>query len=224
MVKKQSRFTEEDLSNILKNNTSLKIKEDKRKKTLSLLNSLKDNNENKLNIEKKKKGTDVNIIISSLKNSSITTLTSNEKGSEKICIWFSGARVLTLNQIFAILEKRPYEVFKYKKVWQECINNAIMTIPLDQRPYFNKTTRLTLFRRGTRLIDMDGFPTAFKYCIDALRYSGILSEDNPNIISEIIPIQQKGATSIGIMLESIDYEDEKEQENIYFNWFKKNEI
>lgn len=173
--------------------------------------------------KKKRKGTDVNIIISSLKNSIISTSYSNEKNKEYLCIWFTGARVLTLNQIFAILEKRPYEIFKYKKVWQECINNAIMTIPSNKRPYFYKNTRLTLFRRGVKLVDMDSFQTVFKYCIDGLRYGGILAEDNPNIISEIIPIQQKGATSVGIMLENIKEKEDLEQEDIFKKWFRSEE-
>ena len=129
MAKKQSRFTEEDLNNILKNNKSLKVKEEQKKKTLSTLKALKEEGEEQDNEKKKRKGTDVNVIINSLKNSIISTSYSNEKDKEYLCIWFTGARVLTLNQIFAILEKRPYEIFKYKKVWQECINNAIMTIP-----------------------------------------------------------------------------------------------
>lgn len=220
MAKKQSRFTQEDLNNILKNNTSLKVREEKKKKILSVINDLKDDDKTE---KKKKKGTDVNVIINSLKNSIINTSYSTEKDKEYLCIWFTGARVLTLNQIFAILEKRPYEIFKYKKVWQECINNAIMSIPAHKRPYFYKNTRMTLFRRGTRLVDMDSFQTVFKYCIDALRYSGILSEDNPNIISEIIPIQQKGYTSVGIMLESIKEKENIEQEDIYKKWFKSEE-
>lgn len=223
MAKKQSRFTEEDLNNILKNNKSLKVKEEQKKKTLSILKELKDDGVESNNEKKKKQGTDVNIITSSLKNSIISTSYSNEKNKEYLCIWFTGARVLTLNQIFAILEKRPYEIFKYKKVWQECINNAVMTIPSNKRPYFCQNTRLTLFRRGVKLVDMDSFQTVFKYCIDGLRYGGILAEDNPNIISEIIPIQQKGATSVGIMLENIKEKENMEQEDIFKKWFKVEE-
>ena len=223
MAKKQSRFTEEDLNNILKNNKSLKVKEEQKKKTLSTLKALKEEGEEQDNEKKKRKGTDVNVIINSLKNSIISTSYSNKKDKEYLCIWFTGARVLTLNQIFAILEKRPYEIFKYKKVWQECINNAIMTIPSNNRPYFYKNTRLTLFRRGVKLADMDSFQTVFKYCIDGLRYGGILAEDNPNIISEIIPIQQKGSTSVGIMLENIKEKENTEQEDIFKKWFQSDE-
>lgn len=220
MARKQSRLTESDLKNILSNNASLKIKEERKKKTIATLKEMKGD----LTEEpKKRKGTDVNQIISTLKDSIITTSTSNKKDEEKICIWFTGARVLTLNQIFAILENRKYEIFKYKKVWQECINTAILTIPAHERPYFNKATRLTLFRRGTRLVDLDSFQTVFKYCIDGLRYAGILSEDNPEIIVETIPIQQKGPTSVGIMLETIPDWKKKNDVNIYKEWFNKDE-
>lgn len=221
------RFTEEDLKKMLQN-PSLKINNHTKKeqvdKNKSIILGLKDDIETKNN---KRKGVDVSKTISTISSSLIQVDSCNESGKENFSVWYPGVRILSLNEIFAILEKRKYEAFKYKKAWQEAIQKAVMLTPVSRRPYFNGPTRLTLYRRGARLIDLDSFQTMFKYPIDALRYSGILAEDNPNIIVETKSIQEKGEKAVGLKLERLYDWQENEIGDIHLKWFgipEKNKI
>lgn len=161
------------------------------------------------------------IIMESLNSCQIST--NLEQHSDKLfySCWFSGARVLTLNELFSTLQSRKYEIFIYKKKWKLLIKEAVQIN--KNIPIFNGPTRIYLYRRGKRLIDLDSFQTIFKYAIDGLRQEGILPEDNPNIVVEIIPIQEKGEPAVGIRLERLyDWEDKKDL-NIFKEWFNKEE-
>lgn len=217
------RFTEDDLKKMLQN-PALKINDSKKTKQVEknkkIISEIKENIEEKNN---KRKGVDVSKTISTISTSLIQVNSCNIKGKESFAVWYPGVRILSLNEIFAILERRKYEAFKYKKAWQEAIQKAVMLTPVSQRPYFDGPTKLTLYRRGARLIDLDSFQTMFKYPIDALRYSGILAEDNPNIIVETKSVQEKGEKAVALKLERLyDWQD-KEVEDIHLKWFGKPE-
>lgn len=217
------RFSEDDLKKMLQN-PALKISDSKKKeqvtKNKSIITEMKDDVEDKNN---KRKGVDVSKSISTISSSLIQVHSSNIKGEESFAVWYPGVRILSLNEIFAILERRKYEAFRYKKAWQEAIQKAVMLTPISKRPYFDGPTRITLYRRGARLIDLDSFQTMFKYPIDALRYSGILAEDNPNIIVETKSVQEKGEKAVALKLERLyDWQD-IEKEDIHLKWFGKSE-
>lgn len=217
------RFSEDDLKKMLQN-PALKISDSKKKeqvaKNKSIITEMKDEVEEKNN---KRKGVDVSKSISTISSSLIQVHSSNIKGEESFAVWYPGVRILSLNEIFAILERRKYEAFRYKKAWQEAIQKAVMLTPVSKRPYFDGPTRITLYRRGARLIDLDSFQTMFKYPIDALRYSGILAEDNPNIIVETKSVQEKGEKAVALKLERLyDWQD-TEKEDIHLKWFGKSE-
>lgn len=113
-----------------------------------------------------------------------------------ISILFIGARLLSINQIFSILERRTYEIFKYKKMWQNLVQRAIEG--KEGLPWFEEDCELVLLRQAPRLVDNDALSTMFKYIIDALKIDKekskkyfILKEDNPIVVNNIKLIQIK---------------------------------
>lgn len=162
------------------------------------------------------------IIMESLNSCEISTKLRQTDTTLDLFLWFTGARVLTLNELFSTLQSRKYEIFIYKKKWKQLIQEAVL-LNKDPIPLFNGPTRIYLYRRGKKLIDLDSFQTIFKYAIDGLRQSGIIPEDNPNIVVEIIPIQEKGETSVGIRVERLYDWDEGIQVDTYNQWFNQEE-
>ena len=161
------------------------------------------------------------VIMESLNSCKISTHLEQDTNNLFYSCWFSGARVLTLNELFSTLQSRKYEVFIYKKKWKLLIKEAVQMN--NKVPLFNGPTRIYLYRRGKRLIDLDSFQTIFKYAIDGLRHEGVLPEDNPNIVVEIIPIQEKGEPAVGIRLERLYEWEDKKYLNIFKEWFNKEE-
>lgn len=217
MKKNSKRITEEDLKKILKNKNLKVSKNNPNNKSFQELISEKINDINKkTNIENIR-----NKIIDSLKYCDIKIDGSNEPGKEFICIWFEGARIMTLNEMLRTIQTHKYDLFKYKKEWQRLMSKAIMLLPKEKRPFFDTECSFTLFRQGVKLIDLDGFQAAFKYAIDALCYENILSEDNPNIMHETKSIQTKGKTYIcGLRIEKIKKSEDKSSEEVFNSWFK----
>jgi len=172
-------------------------------------------------ITKKRKGTNVSAIMDTLKNPIIECKCIKGENKMILYMWFTGARVLTLNELFSILQVTKYKTYPYKTRWKELIDLALLQIPPKDRPYFDGPTEITLYRRGKKLIDLDSFPVAFKYAIDGLRKSNIISEDNPEIMVSTIPIQQKGkTTSIGLKIERLyDWNEDYKERNIHQEWF-----
>lgn len=113
-----------------------------------------------------------------------------------ISILFIGARLLSINQIFSILQYRKHDIFQYKIMWQKLIDKALS----DKKdlPTFNENCELILFRQSARLVDNDALTAMFKYIIDALKLDKdnkkayyVLTEDNPKVVSNIKFIQKK---------------------------------
>lgn len=132
-----------------------------------------------------------------------------EASPKHLCLMFDGARLFTLNDLFAILQVRKYVVFGYKKLWHEITRKALASLGA-QKPHFDGPCHISLFRQGTRLIDRDSFAVMFKYIIDALRddekqnYIGLLPDDNPNIIFSDEKHQSIGPPIIGIRIDLIE--------------------
>lgn len=125
-----------------------------------------------------------------------------------ISIVFYGAKLYSLNQIFALLQSRKYEIFKYKKEWHRKIKQVLEQISLTEKiPYFNEPVQITLYRGAKKLVDEDSLTTMFKYIIDSLKKNnttnpnGVLSDDNQNVVSKILCYSSIEEPVIGIKIE-----------------------
>lgn len=156
--------------------------------------------------KKKKQGIDVAPILNSLDNSNPNA----EWDDNNLLVDIPGGRILTYNEIYSILQYRKYEAFKYKKICKKVIARALNKKNKNDKPYFDSPTRLTVWRVGTKEMDLDALPVVFKYFIDAFKKEGIIDDDNPNIIVEIKMLQDKGEHRLGLKLEKINnWEKEK---------------
>jgi hypothetical protein len=143
-------------------------------------------------------------------------LSSTTSSDEHVSFLFMGAKLLSVNQIFAILQYRKYEIFAYKKIWHEIIKNNLDLLAYDLKaegkklPYFDSSVEITLFRQASRLVDEDAMSTMFKYIIDGLKRdpkknpNGILAEDNPKIVHRIVCYSEKGEPAVGIKVKKIE--------------------
>jgi hypothetical protein len=159
---------------------------------------------------KKTQGIDVKTIVKEINECKVISNYSEQHFS----LLFDGARLLSVNQIFAILQYRKYEIFGYKKAWQKIIKDEIEK--LKDLPYFTSSVELTLFRQSPRLVDEDALSVMFKFIIDALKtdkkdnFRGIIAEDNPKIVQSIKLEQEKGPNFIGIKITDISKNNKKE--------------
>lgn len=177
---------------------------------------------------KKRQGIDVAPIIQSL----TTCVPQSMWGKDWLAINLDGARVLTTNDLFSILQYRKWEVFRYKKKCRELISRAIKNGPTNTntpKPFFDGPTRLTLLRVGTNEMDNDSVPVAFKYFIDAVkkekmndkrfdRNAFIIDDDNPDIIVEIKTVQGKGEPRLGLLFERLPEEWKKKTVPSWKEW------
>lgn len=127
-------------------------------------------------------------------------------------ILFHNAKLLSVNQIFAILQSGKYKIFSYKKKWHSIIQKILYEAYIESRrknetfPFFSENLELTLFRQAKRLVDEDAMTTMFKYILDALKKDsiknpyGIIADDNPKIIHRIHCYSNKGEPKIGIKI------------------------
>lgn len=127
-----------------------------------------------------------------------------------------GAKLLSINQIFAILQYKKYEMFAYKKSWHNIIKGILDECAVElaktnkKLPFFDSSVELTVFRQAPRLVDEDALTTMFKYIIDGLKQdktnnpNGILAEDNPKIVHKIECYSEKGPHCIGIKIKLIE--------------------
>jgi hypothetical protein len=155
-------------------------------------------------VAKKRQGVKETPILTSLRECSLEVETSKNH----ISIAFKGARLFTLNEIYAMLQYRSYVIFAYKKQWHALVANALR-LAGKNKPQFNGPCKVTLFRQGKRKVDRDSLMVMFKYIIDALKhdhknnYVGIFDDDNPDIVYEDEKIQLIGDPIIGIRVEQI---------------------
>lgn len=155
-------------------------------------------------------------------NSSIETITYSRK---HFAILFDGARLLSANNIFNILERTPYNIFNYKKLWHTKIkmilqdlsdaithnipyvncqySNNVYNKPL---PLFKCNVEVTLYHSTQNMVDRDALSIMFKYIIDAFKNNeqnpyGLLVDDNPAVIRDIKLLSEHGAPKVGIRFE-----------------------
>ena len=158
--------------------------------------------------KKKRKGAKAEPILASLNRPKIAV----EAGPRHFTVAFDGARLFSLNEIFSILEKRSFVIYDYKKRWKALTRYALNS--LESKPFFPGPCKVTLFRQGEKLIDLDSLDVMFKYIIDALKnspkehWSGILPDDNPNIIKGYEKSQAIGSPVVALRIEQLDPEPE----------------
>lgn len=161
----------------------------------------------------KKTSASVNIhkVIQNIKSSIIKYSISNTH----ITLIFEDAILLSINQIFAFLqrEKQQQFFFIYKKTWHNKIHEALTLIKSENKdlPYFEKDVEITLLRQAPREIDKDALPTMFKFIIDGLKNTkenplGVLADDNPKVVHTIKFHNEKGEHLVGIKLKLVPNE------------------
>jgi hypothetical protein len=206
------KLTETELNNLLNKNSKLKVAKETKsnnKKTSKITLVEKDLVEEKK--IKKAQGIKTSEVNKLNKQSTVHFSSSDNH----VSILFEGAKLLSVNQIFAILQYRKYEIFTYKKIWHELIKKVLDEQSLLLRsenkklPFFNEAVEITLFRQASRLVDEDAMSTMFKYIIDGLKRdetdnpNGILAEDNPKIVHRIVCYSEKGEPFVGIKVKKI---------------------
>ncbi len=186
-----------DVSHDINKNEKINLIKPKKTKTKIKLNSVNKNVKNNNNHRTH--------IINLNNKQAIYEVTSSKT---HFSILWTGARLLSINQIFSILQikKRQYELFSYKKTWHHIIKNILIEHSVENTlPFFTKNVEITVFRQAPRLVDNDAIEIMFKFIIDALKRTkdnplGIIAEDNPKIVTKIIPKSEKGNHYVGIKI------------------------
>lgn len=160
--------------------------------------------------EKRVSSLDFDVVENDLKNCVYYLKSDEENGTLSIII--ENIRLVSLNEIFATFQLRDYEVFRYKKNCHKLMDRIFRNYNGIK---FNGNIKLTYFRSASRYFDNDALIASFKYFLDGIVENGIISDDNPNYVSDIKPIQQivKGQRKsiIGIKIEKV------KEENISLN-------
>lgn len=153
---------------------------------------------------KKRQGVKETPILASLHNCAASV----ECSPTHATLLFDGARLFTLNEIYALLQYRSYIVFSYKKQWHALVRNALLAMG-KSKPHFDGPCKVTLFRQGKKSVDRDSLMVMFKYIIDALKdepkhgFLGLFPDDNPDIVYEDEKIQTLGPPMVGIRIDVI---------------------
>lgn len=227
------KLTNKQFEELLQKNPKLKIAQDFggiNKIIIPSNESFKNNSKtNKIEIEKEKiskkidkillESTTTDLITPQKKvQSSTYQLNKNNQSSiietsssdSHFSVLFHGAKLLSVNQIFTILQYKKYEIFTYKKIWHQLIMNALSLEKEKNNhplPFFDDAVELILFRQAQKLVDEDAITTMFKFIIDGFKFHpqknplGILEEDNPKIVHKISCYSEKGIPIVGIKIQ-----------------------
>lgn len=176
-----------------------------------------------------KRGSKGSVIRGSLKTAMIYSgLKKDSEGAvDRVIFWFDGARLLTVNEMFAFLQSKgkKFEMFGYKKESRKLISRAALLLPRDSGVAFSGfkgRVKIRLFRRGKNLVDMDSLPVMFKYLIDSLKKEKIIVDDNPNVVVEYELLQDRGDfPAIGMMIERVDDWEDRDLSNLKGIWFEE---
>ena len=130
------------------------------------------------------------------------------KKGEFIKITFDGAKMLSINEIYAL---NPFNRIGYKKSWHEKIEESFLLakkkieLEGDWLPF--DRFKITAFRRSAKLCDTDALNGFFKYAIDGLRYSGVITEDNPKHFVCMVSSQEVGESFVSMKIEVVNKEE-----------------
>lgn len=195
------------ISNLIKKNAL-------KKKSIKKENNLLSTDKEKKN---KKQSRNYDEIKNNLKNARYELRIEDNSDKKSFSLIIHESRILTLNEMLAILQREDWELFKYKKFVHELMRGIIKN---NQFPTFDgkKPLKVTYYRQSSRFIDNDSLPPSFKYFLDAFVESKIICDDNPNVIYDLKPIQVIGKDKmIGIRVEEIDV-DLEQPFDIYKEW------
>lgn len=154
--------------------------------------------------QKKRRGVKETPIMDSVLNSK----TIIEASPSHVSMAFHGARLFSLNELFAIQQYRKYIVFAYKRAWKDRVRAAINSLGAN-KPRLEGACKVTYFRQGSKRVDQDSLAVMFKYIVDAMKdddqtaWTGIIVDDDPLVIRSDEKIQSKGEPIVGIRIELI---------------------
>lgn len=125
--------------------------------------------------------------------------------SRSLELVFSGARMLSINDLFALTH---FQRVKYRKAWHEAIEHAVLQVvgaKAGQLRAWNPMTRFRLHaeRHALDLCDTDNLHHYFKYPIDGLRYAGIILDDKPHYFISMSAAQHKGPYAMKIRVDAV---------------------
>lgn len=111
---------------------------------------------------------------------------------------YLGAHILSLNELLR-LDLRA--INGYRKLWHErAMQSRLLSGPHRQKTIAG-AVRLTLYRQGKKLIDNDAMPAAFKFTIDGFKEAGLIRDDNPKVVQEILFQQRTGPYAVALLFE-----------------------
>lgn len=224
-------ITEEELQKILKNNPKIKVSQStstqtkiplespktiKKKKSDKLLQVTKKSNDTDEEIKTKKKK-QPSSLVGKVNLANRTSKYSYTYSNEHIAIFFHDGQLLTVNELFAILQNSLFNVFGYKKTCLTMMKTVLMDIYHDAKsknkeiPFFTENAEIILFRQGQKLVDEDALATMFKYILDSMKrienkdsshYNpyGVIKDDNPKVIHKITTFSEQGKPCFGIQI------------------------
>lgn len=147
---------------------------------------------------------------------------------------FHDCRVLSLNQIFSLLQRKPkpFQIMKYKKLWHEKMFKEIhkMIESGKELPDFKDIrVKIYVYRESSKLIDADNIYASYKYMIDGLRQKhkigdgeyAVLDDDNPNFVS-VIRSTQVLSKENNIAIKIVPDFDKKEQPKNIMEFLNEN--
>lgn len=147
---------------------------------------------------------------------------------------FHDCRVLSLNQIFSLLQRKPkpFQIMKYKKLWHEKMFKEIhkMIESGKELPDFKDVrVKIYVYRESSKLIDADNIYASYKYMIDGLRQKhkigddeyAVLDDDNPDFVS-VIRSTQVLSKENNIAIKIVPDFDKKEQPKNIMEFLNEN--
>ena len=133
------------------------------------------------------------------------SVTGNFLLDESIEFQFSGARMLSTNDLYALSH---FGRVGYRKAWHDAIEMAVLQVlgsprgtATGWRPM--SRFRITAHRQSTRLCDVEALPNHFKYAIDGLRYAGIIEDDDPSRFISIASTQSVGPHAVSLRIDAV---------------------
>lgn len=212
VTKKKNSINLSGIDSLINEETQKKTK--KAKKESLNLSSLDNEISKKISEAPKKKKSSVMARMNQYNANSSYSYTVSEN---HIGILFNNAKLLSVNELFSILQSSKFNIYNYKTTCRNMILKVLREIHEDCKskgqayPFFDSNAEVILYRRGDKLVDTDAISTMFKYIIDAFKYNdnklhdkynpyGVLKDDNPLVIQHMEVHSKEGLTSFGIQI------------------------
>lgn len=182
------------------------------------------NKEEKPKKKKKNKGLDFREVERTLNECVYHIKVENTEQEKSLSLILEDIRLVSLNEIFANLQTRPYEIFKYKKNCHALISKVLDSYQGEIPVFKDEKIEITYFRQASRFFDHDSLIPSFKYFLDSLVDNKVIMDDDPNIVSDIRPIQRiKGKDEkrlLGIKIKAIKQSEKNHKpiDDIYLEW------